>query len=163
KLNPLTASSPIARRYVHGFTHDTLLDIDPRTGNLRPALAEDWRLDADGRTLTVTLRSGVLFSDGTPLTPADVFYTFEVASARDVVLGQIAAGMHLVRAAQLLPGPPPALRIELTSPHFDAVRLVTTSWVVVQKRFFEQRIAEAASERGVPAPTPADAGFGTLL
>ncbi|MGH3278613.1 MAG: ABC transporter substrate-binding protein [Trebonia sp.] len=37
---------------------------------------------ADGKTLTVTVRSGVKWSDGTPVTGADVAYTFNTISAK---------------------------------------------------------------------------------
>jgi peptide/nickel transport system substrate-binding protein len=39
-------------------------------GRTRPSLAKDWQLSADGLTLSVNLRSGVVFHDGTPVTPA---------------------------------------------------------------------------------------------
>lgn len=44
-------------------------------------LAEDYTVSDDGLTWTVTIRSGVLFSDGEPLTAADVAYTFNTAAA----------------------------------------------------------------------------------
>ncbi|MBI3491666.1 MAG: ABC transporter substrate-binding protein, partial [Acidobacteria bacterium] len=37
-------------------------------GRPRPALAKDWQVSPDGLALTVNLRSGVLFHDGTPVT-----------------------------------------------------------------------------------------------
>jgi oligopeptide transport system substrate-binding protein len=39
---------------------------------LRPALAESWRFDDSGRTITFHLRPDLVFSDGTPLRPSDV-------------------------------------------------------------------------------------------
>ena len=39
---------------------------------LRPALAASWDVSADGRRVTFHLRPGLTFSDGTPLTAADV-------------------------------------------------------------------------------------------
>ncbi len=48
-----------------------LTAIDP-TLTPRPALAERWELRDDGRTVVFTLRDGLTFSDGTPLTAADV-------------------------------------------------------------------------------------------
>ena len=48
-----------------------LTAMDP-TLTPRPALAERWELRDDGRTVLFTLRDGLTFSDGTPLTAADV-------------------------------------------------------------------------------------------
>jgi peptide/nickel transport system substrate-binding protein len=36
-------------------------------GRMQPSLAESWTLGADGRALTVSLRPGIKFSDGSPL------------------------------------------------------------------------------------------------
>lgn len=47
----------------------------------RPDLATDWRLSADRRVWTITLREGVSFSDATPLTARDVAFTFTTAKA----------------------------------------------------------------------------------
>ncbi|MBK6885654.1 MAG: hypothetical protein IPH03_03815 [Tetrasphaera sp.] len=41
-----------------------------------PGLAEKWTTSADGKTWTYTIRSGVTWSDGTPLTARDAAYTF---------------------------------------------------------------------------------------
>jgi len=51
--------------------YETLVRVDCN-GRAAPGLAASWRLDADGRTWIVTLREGARFSDGTPVTAADV-------------------------------------------------------------------------------------------
>ena len=47
----------------------TVLDSE---SNVRPALAESWRLEDDGHRLVFELRDGLSFSDGTPLRAEDV-------------------------------------------------------------------------------------------
>jgi len=47
----------------------TVLDA---TSTVRPALAESWRLEADGHRLVFELRDGLTFSDGAALTAEDV-------------------------------------------------------------------------------------------
>ena len=42
-----------------------------------PSLAESWEVSEDGRCYTFHLRKGVSFSNGSPLTSADVEYTFK--------------------------------------------------------------------------------------
>ncbi|RUA00789.1 MAG: hypothetical protein DSY89_05995 [Deltaproteobacteria bacterium] len=56
--------------------YDTLVEPDP-TGKIVPALAEKWAVSEDGLTWTFTLRSGVLFHNGDPLTSKDVKATIE--------------------------------------------------------------------------------------
>lgn len=45
-------------------------------------LAESWETSSNGRTWTFKLRSGILFSDGTPLTAQDVVATIDYILAR---------------------------------------------------------------------------------
>jgi ABC-type transport system substrate-binding protein len=79
-LNPFKVTGGAALRYVLGFTHDGLLDTDPVTGDLRGALAQSWLMDPSGLAFTATLRPGVVFADGSPVTPDDVLFTWQVAS-----------------------------------------------------------------------------------
>lgn len=55
--------------------YDTLLAFEPGQTDPRPSLAESWRGTRDARTFTFTLRDDVTFSDGTPLTSADVVFS----------------------------------------------------------------------------------------
>jgi peptide/nickel transport system substrate-binding protein len=46
-------------------------------GSLSPLLADSWEISDDGLTYVFDLHDGVLFSDGTPLTAADVVFSLE--------------------------------------------------------------------------------------
>lgn len=65
-------------RAVIGLLHAPLLRIHSTTQETEPALAASWQVSPDGRTITVTLREGLRFSDGAPLTVDDVLFTFAV-------------------------------------------------------------------------------------
>ncbi len=52
-----------------------LVEFDHDTSAHVPAIAEKWKLGNDGRTVEVTLRAGVKFSNGQPLTSEDVSFT----------------------------------------------------------------------------------------
>jgi peptide/nickel transport system substrate-binding protein len=54
---------------------DNLLDRDPVSFELRPALATEWKR-VDDRTLEFKLRPGVKFHNGDPFTADDVVYTY---------------------------------------------------------------------------------------
>jgi peptide/nickel transport system substrate-binding protein len=62
------------------LTQATLVRVNRVSGALEPRLAESWTRSDDGLTWTLRLRSAVTFSDGAPLTSADVMFSFEVAN-----------------------------------------------------------------------------------
>jgi peptide/nickel transport system substrate-binding protein len=53
-----------------------LVRVNRESQELEPWLAERWTASPDGRTFTLTLREGVLWSDKTPFTSADVLFSF---------------------------------------------------------------------------------------
>ena len=60
--------------------HAGLTRIDEEDGDVVvPELAESWVVRDDGRTYEFTLRDGLRFSDGSPLTAADVKWSWERA------------------------------------------------------------------------------------
>jgi peptide/nickel transport system substrate-binding protein len=60
------------------LTQAKLIRINRATDAIEPALAERWTMSPDGRTITLTLRQGIAFSDGAPFTSADVLFSFQV-------------------------------------------------------------------------------------
>jgi peptide/nickel transport system substrate-binding protein len=52
-----------------------LIEFDHRTQKFVPGLAETWKIGADGKTVDAKLREGLKFSDGTPITAADIGFT----------------------------------------------------------------------------------------
>ncbi len=56
---------------------DGLVEQNYITGEIEPALAESWTVSRDGRTWVFTLRQGVSWHDGRPLTADDVIFTFQ--------------------------------------------------------------------------------------
>ena len=73
-MNPLTSYSTEALE-VQQLIYDKLMDYDPDL-NIVQALAETTEVSDDGTTITYTLRSGVNWHDGEPLTADDVVFTF---------------------------------------------------------------------------------------
>jgi peptide/nickel transport system substrate-binding protein len=59
-----------------GLTYDYLVGYSMKDMSPEPDLATKWTTSPDGKTWTFTVRSGVKFSDGVPLTAKDVAYTF---------------------------------------------------------------------------------------
>lgn len=65
---------------------DSLTDQDPKTGELVPWLATEWKAEDSNTRFTFDLRDGVTFSDGTPFTAESVKLAFDsdAASAKSI-------------------------------------------------------------------------------
>ncbi len=62
-----------------GQVYEPLAFVDTlENGKATPWLATSWAWSNGNKTLTFTIRRGVTFSDGTPMTAADVAYTFNL-------------------------------------------------------------------------------------
>lgn len=129
-LNPFTTTELVAKRAVLQFTHEALLDWDPETGALRPALAESYARGREDRTWVFAIRDGVRFSNGQPLTMADVLYTFEVSQKTKAPLGNIAHAMSLIESAEAHGR---RLHLRLREQGLSALSTVATGYLVVQR------------------------------
>jgi len=73
----------LASGSVYRYVFDSSFTVD-WTGKWKPALATAYTVSPDGKTWTLTLRPGVRWSDGQPFTSADVKYTWQLATNKDV-------------------------------------------------------------------------------
>jgi peptide/nickel transport system substrate-binding protein len=75
-FNPLNSSYNLLSV---GFSYEPLVYVNPlQNGKTTPMLATSWTWGAGNKSLTFTIRQGVKWSDGTPMTAADVAYTFNL-------------------------------------------------------------------------------------
>lgn len=78
---------------IFGLTYEGLISENPLTGEKEPALAESWEVSPDNLEIVFTLRKGLKWSDGHPLTAEDVVFSYNQlylnpeipSSARDVL------------------------------------------------------------------------------
>lgn len=75
-LDPALANDQFSEAIVLNV-HRGLVELDPGTLEVRPAVAESWTISPDGLTYTFRLREGATFHNGRKVTPADVVYSFE--------------------------------------------------------------------------------------
>jgi peptide/nickel transport system substrate-binding protein len=59
------------------FSYRGLTRKDGPTGKILPDLAESWEISDNNRRITFILREGLRWSDGEPLTAADVVFTYQ--------------------------------------------------------------------------------------
>jgi peptide/nickel transport system substrate-binding protein len=76
-FNPVLVDDE-ASENIRYLTGGVLIRLNRQTQALEPALAESWKLAADGRQITFRLRKNLQFSDGTPFTSEDVAYTMRL-------------------------------------------------------------------------------------
>ena len=82
-LDPLSPANTADGRSILFNVFEGLVKPDS-SGALIPAMAETYSIEEDGLVYLFSLRPGVLFHDGTPLSPADVL--FSLKTARDAGL-----------------------------------------------------------------------------
>lgn len=58
------------------FTYEGLIGVNPETNEVEPGLAESWEVSEDKKRITFTMREGLKWSDGQPLTVDDVVFSY---------------------------------------------------------------------------------------
>ena len=102
-MNPYIASEAIARAAI-AIAHRGLTGVSP-DGTVIPALAaeipseENGGISNDGKTITWTLKPGLLWSDGQPLTSDDIKFTWEAVSHPESTATQT-QGFNLVESIE---------------------------------------------------------------
>lgn len=137
---------------IFGLIYDGLVAENGVTAEIEPALAESWQLSDDNLQITFTLREGLRWSDGEPLTAADVAFTFNEllfneaipSSLRDVLRIGDAQALPVVR--QIDPR-----RVEFTVPEPFAPFLRTVGGVAILPQHVLQPYVDTVDADGNPS------------
>lgn len=62
---------------VFGYMYEGLINENGLTSKLEPGLAESWEVSKDGKKIVFTLREGLKWSDGEPMTTDDIIFSYE--------------------------------------------------------------------------------------
>jgi len=130
--------------------YDSLVKYDDK-GNVVGDLATSWKVSADGKTITMTLRGGVTFHDGTKLTATDVKYTLDRAKK----IG-IDADNFITPYAGSTVTSPATLTITLSQAYAPFIPALTRIYIVNSKLVQEH----AGSNEGQSWLATHDAGSG---
>lgn len=108
-VNPLLSNNSVTRAVLDAVFVRLLAeqpDFSAGPPSFEPRLAESWSWSEDGRTLTLELRRDARWSDGAPVTAADVVWSFDAAAdpaiawthseTRERIEGYRALGEHTV-------------------------------------------------------------------
>jgi peptide/nickel transport system substrate-binding protein len=93
-LNPLL-NNDTASNQVIAFLFPAFIGVDPTTALFAKdnpnakALVKDWSISDDGKVYTFKLRDDWKWNDGTPITSADVLYSWDAAKSGEVNTVQV--------------------------------------------------------------------------
>jgi peptide/nickel transport system substrate-binding protein len=82
-LDPIWTTAYIVRNYGY-MVYDTLFAMDAN-GDIKPQMVDSYSVSADNLTWTFTLRDGLLFHDGAPVTSEDCIASIKRWGAKDAV------------------------------------------------------------------------------
>lgn len=137
-LNPLLISDQPSQD-IANLIFPAFIAINPQTGSIDPGtpgtLATDWTISEDGRTYTFTLRDDWTWTDGTPITSADVKYAYDaiVSGELDTPLAGFLSSIESVTAPD-----PQTLEITFTEPDCTALSVARVIPPVPAHVFTEQ-------------------------
>lgn len=128
-LNPVTALDVPSRELIR-LMHADLVHINRETLKTEPGLAESWAVSPDRKSITVRLRTGLRFSDGTPLTEADVLFSFQVYLDEAVASPQRDLLLAGGRPVQVRQAGPRTVRFAFAEPYAPAERLLDSVYIL---------------------------------
>ncbi|MBC7598176.1 MAG: ABC transporter substrate-binding protein, partial [Polaromonas sp.] len=118
---------------VHAAVYDSLVYYNSRTFKVEPQLATSWR-EVSPTQMRFVLRSGVKFSDGTPMTADDVVFSLTRATAKTSNYAVYTQGIDKVVKVNdstvdiMMKGPNPVLLNQLTE-----LRIMSKAWAEKNK------------------------------
>ena len=80
---------------VFGYIYDGLVTENGLTGEVEPALAESWEISPDKKRIVFTLREGLKWSDGEPLTIDDVLFSYQDIYFNEKIPTDIRDGLRI--------------------------------------------------------------------
>jgi peptide/nickel transport system substrate-binding protein len=124
--------------------YDTLLLPTDDGKGVQPGLATEWKLGDDGLSLTLTLRDGIKFSDGSPITAEDVQWSLKRAATPDLGIW----GFLLASVQDVVVDDPKTVTIKLKNPDPAIVPALTVfNTQILPKKAFEAAPGNSDEEK----------------
>ncbi|MER6158223.1 ABC transporter substrate-binding protein [Streptomyces sp. NPDC001868] len=131
---------------------DSLTDQDPKTGRIVPWLAKSWDISPDTTTFTFHLRSGVTFSDGSPLTAQVVKDNFDAVPELGA-LGTLAQG-YLSGVESTTVVDPLTVRVKFKQPNAQFLQATSTFSLGIESSASVKRTPQQKCSEGVVGSGP---------
>jgi peptide/nickel transport system substrate-binding protein/microcin C transport system substrate-binding protein len=128
-LNALS-STDFNATVVQSMILESLLDRNVDTREWEPALAREWKIAQDGMSFEFTLREGVKWQDGKPLTIEDVKFSFDaiVDPTNKYKTANSKPYYENIKSAEIIG--PNKIKFTVSKPYFNNFNVVATLTVV---------------------------------
>ena len=142
-LDPIVTNANVTRAFGY-MVFDTLIAMD-EAGEYRPQMLQSWQASEDRLTWTFTLRPGLEWHDGTPVTAEDCVASLNRWGRRDGMGTRLMAATRALRAVDQR-----SFVLELSRPFgfVKAAQLEERLGQVLVERHVAWRDAERFAERG---------------
>lgn len=128
-LNALSSTDAYATK-VQVLIMESLLNRNQETREWEPALAKEWSISKDGKSFEFTLRDGVKWHDGKPLTIEDVKFSFDaIMDPKDKYkTAHLKPYYENIKTAEVVA--PNKIKFTVGTPYFDNFSVVAGLTVV---------------------------------
>jgi peptide/nickel transport system substrate-binding protein len=129
-FNPYVSTSLGVEENMQAITYEPLLEFNlmQPTSAPTPWLATAYAWSNGGKTLTFTIRQGVKFSDGTPMTAADVAFTFNLLM-KNTTLASTAPGATPLPVSATAPNATTAV-LTFAQPEYANLFLIGSTYIL---------------------------------
>ncbi len=157
-FNPYTATGLPSGSFVQGAMYEPL--IITGEGGLKPVpwLAQSWTWSNGNRTLTLNLAHGVKWSDGKPLTSADVVYSL-TAGRQNAVMDRVGLTGTANEITSIKAKGPYTVTITLSAPDSQFISATLNRQFIVPKHIW----ANVADPSTFTNPNPVGSGPFTVI
>src|SRR5580700_759993 len=131
-FNPYVSTSLGVEDNMQSMTYEPLLEFNIMQPTQAPIpwLASHYAWSNGGKTLTFTIRQGVKFSDGTPMTASDVAFTFNLLMKNSTLASQ-APGPTPLPASATAPNATTAV-LTFNQPEYANLFLIASTYILPQ-------------------------------
>ncbi len=157
RSEPRTFNRFVARDFPTDFysvlTGSKLVRVNRASGEVEPRLAEKWTLAPDNLTYTLTLREGLLWSDGVPFTSADVVFSFQ--AIYDAKVDSILASSLKIKGEPLEVSAPDARTVVVKFPStFGPGIAILDNVALAPRHKYEAALKAGTFAKAIGADTP---------
>ena len=132
-ITPLISADLYAAN-VQSYVIETLLVRNPETLEWEGLLAESWNVSDDGLSIEFTLRSGLVFSDGVPLTAEDVAFSYRFTMDESIAAPRTRANLQKISSVEALDKQ--RVKFVFAEPYFESLGLAG-EMPILARHFYE--------------------------